>query len=443
MPRKHPAAAPMVPALQLERRALDTLALDPNNARRHPQASLDAIAASLARYGQQRPIVVDTAGVIRAGEGVYLAARALELAHLDVVVSDLSEAELKAYAIADNRTSELSLWDTEQLATTLAEIQQECQVTLDATGFAVADIDRLFAELAGGAAPAAPQPRARGAAETAEEPPELQPPAVPLVREGELWRLGGHVLVCGDCHEESTRTALLAGERAAMALCDPPFAIYGSSTGVGSDVADNKAVAPLFHSLARAVVSSVARHAHAYVCSDWRSIGPMTAACARGGLELANVLVWDKGDFGLGSMYRNCHELVGFFVAAPRRTSHYKAREAGRRTVMQPNVLRFARTGTGGWEAAREPGQRWHNAAKPVDLLSHLIRNSSDDGETVLDLFAGSGSTLLAAHATGRRALCAEIEPSWCDVIVQRWQALTGETAVGPAGETYDSRRPS
>lgn len=428
--------------LHLERRALSSLRLDPRNARRHPQAGLDALASSLARFGQQRPIVIDRTGMVRAGEGVFLTAQRLGWTHLDVVVSELSEPELVAYAIADNRTAELSAWNEEQLAETLAELQALGEVDLAATGFSADELDRMLAELQPEGPAAAPQPRARGVEPDLEPDPEpLEPPAEPVTREGDTWVLGPHRLVCGDAHDQGVREGLLLAERASMALTDPPFAIYGSSTGVGSDVADAKAVAPLFLSVGRAIVSSVARHAHAYVCSDWRSVGPMTQACSRGGLELANVLVWDKGDFGLGSMYRNCHELVGFFIAAPRRTSHYKAREAGRRTVMQPNVLRYPRTGSGGWEREHEPGQRFHNAAKPVRLLQHLIENSSNVGGTVLDLFAGSGSTLLACQESGRAARCLEIEPGWCDVIVRRWQAFTGEDAVDPTtGATFNAR---
>jgi DNA modification methylase len=264
-----------------------------------------------------------------------------------------------------------------------------------------------------------------------DETPE--PPPDPVTQPGDVWQLGAHRLVCGDCFDPPVMKALTGGKRAHMALTDPPYAIYGSSTGVASEVADDSMVRPFFEAMWRVIAGHVVLFAHAYVHCDWRSWSAVWDAGKRAKMAPRNMIVWDKGGFGLGDNYANNHELIAFFARLPAKVMTNPA--TGQRPVYKPNVMHYP----------RPAGQdRLHNAAKPVALLTDLITNSSDDGQTVLDLYAGSGSVLVAAEGAGRVSWSAEKEPQWCDVTIQRWMRLTGGTPTREDGPPWPGlRRPA
>ena len=258
------------------------------------------------------------------------------------------------------------------------------------------------------------------------EPPasplEDVPPApkTPITKAGELWELGAHRLLCGDSFDPEDVGRLMGKAKAAMVATDPPYAIYGSSTGVSSDTVDDKMVRPFFENLGKTILSLIPEFGHAYVCCDWRSWASVWEGFKRAGLAPKNMLVWDKGGAGLGNNYANTHELVGFFSRMPTQKAMSSSRKAGQRAVLRPNILRYPRV----------PGvEREHNAAKPVDLMQELLKNSSDTGAVVVDLFGGSGSTLIAAENCGRVCRLMEMEPRMCDVIIRRWENLTKKKA--------------
>jgi DNA modification methylase len=213
---------------------------------------------------------------------------------------------------------------------------------------------------------------------------------------------------------------VLGGEYADLVCTDPPFAIYGSSTGIGADIADDKMVRPFFERVLKQLARVVPDFGHIYVFCDWRSWGAIWDSAKRAQLSPKNLLVWDKGNGGLGGMYANCHELVGFFAKLPPPKSMKSGKEAGERCVFAPNILRYAR-------ASGE--ERNHNASKPVELVRELIRNSSDKGAVVLDLFNGGGTTLIACEREGRRYRGLDIEPREVDKTIRRWEKLTGGRA--------------
>jgi DNA modification methylase len=438
----------------------EALHQDPRNPRKHDDRNLEAIRASLFQFGQLRPIVVQRSTMqVVAGNGTLQAARLAGWTHVAALVADMSDSQARAFAIADNRTAELAAWDAENLAAALAD--PELDELLGSTGFSADEIEKLIGETAGGLhvepdqatratsatvrsggsiagepedddgedeadGRAEREPAAAAPADADDEVPEL--PKEPKTKPGDVWICGEHQLLCGDSFGDLA-LEFLGRSRFDAVVTDPPYAIYGSSTGVGSDVADDKMVRPFFEALGRRLLGAVRKFAHVYVFCDWRSWSAVSAGMKAAPLTAKNCLIWDKGDFGLGSMYRSCHEFVGFFVAEPKRESHYKEPARGHRLVMQPNVRRQNRTGQGGFESEQEPGQRFHNAAKPVDLLAWLMANSTDEGDRVLDLFGGSGSTMIAAEKCKRRATLVEIEPKFCDVIVARWERMTGQTA--------------
>lgn len=237
-------------------------------------------------------------------------------------------------------------------------------------------------------------------------------PAVPTTQPGDVWTLGEHRLVCGNCFDAPTLAALLEGEKVPMVLTDPPYAIYG----VASDIADDGMVVPFFESMFRAIQDHAEWFAHAYVHCDWRSWAAIWEAAKRAQMTPKNCIVWDKQSAGLGSSYANTHEFVGLFAKLPPEAAVMTVKRVGQRQVHRPNLIRADRV---------RGDDREHNAAKPVSLLSEFIQNSSDPGDVVLDMFAGSGSTLMAADDLDRRGRLVEKSPKWCDVIVARWERVT------------------
>ena len=239
------------------------------------------------------------------------------------------------------------------------------------------------------------------------------PPKRAFSKPGDLWLLGDHRILCGDATKPEDVARVMDGKRADMVFTDPPYALFGNSTGIAG-VADDKMIAPFFRDVFRACVDAVATFGHIYVCCDWHSAHVLRTQAISAGLVPKNLCVWDKGDGGIGAMYQNCHELVWFFGNTPPGKSTAGSKRTGERTVNgKPNIWRHKRA-----------DNELHNAAKPVDMIANAVRNSSD--ETVLDLFLGSGTTLIAAEQLGRKCYGLEIEPRYVDVIVQRFFNLVG-----------------
>lgn len=390
--------------LKVEVVKVETLTPDPNNARTHDKKNLNAIASSLQEFGQRRPIVVTGDGVVIAGNGTLAAAKSLGWTEISVTRTpkEWDYDRARAYALADNRTAELAEWDSVVLADQLLE--------LDAVGWDLAGL---------GFEPLTP-PTNPNEEQAPTELDAIPDNPDPVAKTGDLWLLGEHRVLCGDSFEPKDLERLLNGERVTVVATDPPYAIYGSSTGIGSDIADDKMVQPFFENLARVVSRVLDTFGHAYFCTDWRSWSALWRGATRAGLQPKNMLVWDKGGGGMGNMYAQTHELIGFYVKPPQGKALMSNQQTGQRTVLRPNMLRFSRV---------SQSEREHNAAKPVGLMEELIGNSSDAGDIVLDLFAGSGSTLIAADNLGRRAFVMEMEPKYVDVIVARWERKTGQTA--------------
>ena len=395
---------------------LSELKPDPKNARTHDTRNVEAIMASLEQFGQVKPIVVrKQTGVVVCGNGTLEAAKRLGWEKLAAVRKDLTEAEAAALAIADNRTAELAAWDEQVLGETLRELEQGGELAAEVTGFSREEIDELVAKALEGDGEDEP-----------DEDEELvdNVPKNPVTQPGDVWRIGEHVLHCADSLAEESADRFPAAVD--LVFTDPPYGIFGSSSGVASDITDDKVMVPMFRALAARCARVVKPFGHVYVCTDFRSWGALVAA-ARGSLTLKNGITWDKGGGGLGANYAMTTEWIAFFHRMPfaRRTMQQGA-QTGIRTVHQPNIWRYSRaTGT----------ERLHNAAKPIALVQNAIEASTDEGETVLDFFGGSGTTLVAANLCGRKAVLFEIEPGWCDVIVGRAESLGLKCKREPAAK--------
>jgi len=381
---------------------LEKLRLLPGNPRR---GNLDAVKRSLEAFGQRKPIVARRSDrVVIAGNHTLQAAQALGWSEIAVVWVDDDDTTSKAFALADNRTAQLGDYDEAALAELIGQVGSVDPDLLVASGWDELSVQELVKELD------------IATTKIEDEDSTFDLPIEPITKDGDLWILGEHRVLCGDSFNDENRAQLLNGIKVNMVATDPPYAVFGSSTGVGSDVADDKMVRPFFESLARIVSGHLSLCDHAYFFTDWRSWSALWDGARRGGLKAKNMLVWDKGDGGIGTNYQLCHELIAFYA----KTSANKMwnQETGAKTVLgRPNILRFPRV---------LGDDRQHNAAKPIALMEELIGNSSEPDDVVLDLFGGSGSTLLACQNLGRRAFLMEMEPKFVDVICRRFQKATG-----------------
>ena len=241
------------------------------------------------------------------------------------------------------------------------------------------------------------------------------------VEPGQLWQLGEHRLICGDCTDASVVARVMGGDdQIDLLATDPPFAITGSATGT-EDMSGINIIQPFFRLWLANLCERLPLFGHAYICCDFRTYS-MIDGVAQQHLALKNCIVWYKGDGGLGSMYQNCHELVWFGVRQERR--RVKVNKTGQRTINgQPNVWRYTPpTFISGKDAPL------HTANKPLGMFERMVENSSDAGDIVADPFLGSGTTLIACERLGRRCRGIEISPAYVAVTLQRWADLTGKT---------------
>jgi DNA modification methylase len=359
--------------------------------------------------------------------------------------------------VADNRIQEEATWRTDGLAAIMADWSAAGDTAAriaEESGFSAVEVLELVKRAEG-----KPDPRAVA-------PPACPPPPrVADSKPGTVYQLGPHRLVCGDCTSVTTLALALGGDAASgftdladLVFTDPPFAIYGSSTGLGADIADDKLIRPFFRSILDMIRRVGRPWAHAYVCCDWRSWAAWWDAAGLVKLTAKNKLIWDKGGGGLGSQWANSYEEIGFFSNVPERTRMFSAPSGGARMVLKSNVIHGfpATDGDDGPErgnlVAEDPdgveledgrrallrynrvtgAERVHNAAKPIGLIQELIEASTDPDHLVVDLFGGGGTTLLAAARTGRRAVLCELSPAWCDVIRHRWTAWAREAMIDP-----------
>jgi len=391
---------------------IESIQFDPANARRHGEKNLAAIKSSLARFGQQKPIVVDANGVCRAGNGTLAAAKALGWKEIAIVRSPLSGSEATAYAIADNRSSELAEWDDDVLSQTLAALQIEDEDLALATGFDAKEIDALLApdEV------------------TEDEVPEA--PVEPITKPGDLWILGDHRLLCGDSTKADDVERLMAGAKADLMLTDPPY-----NVALGMNETPEQAKARNRRTDGKVVANDSMSDA------DFREF---LVSCFRCGLDClkpgASFYVWhaDSEGFNFRGAIRDCGEKV--------RQCLVWAKDVlvmGRQDYQwqhEPCLYGWKDGAAHGWYSDRKqttllrfgrPSRNQeHPTMKPVSLFAYLMGNSTAPQGLAYDPFLGSGTTLIAAEQLGRKCYGMEISPQYCDVIVKRWENLTGKKAV-------------
>lgn len=424
--------------LKIEHRPPGDLKPYARNARTHSKKQIAQIAASIKRFGFNNPVLVDKDGVIVAGHGRVAAAQSLGLQTVPVIqLEHLTDAERRAYILADNRLAEKAGWDREILAIELQNLMaDDLDFDVAITGFEMPEIDVLIEQLE-------PQPDKQ---DPADRVPALEDTAV--TRLGDIWQIGPHRLICGDSTEAETYAQLLDGQQAQMVFTDPPYnvPIDGHVSGLGENkhrefaMASGEMSAAEFTGFLRSVFGNLADvsvdGAIHFIAMDWRHMAEVLAAGRGTYAELKNLCVWSKTNGGMGSLYRSQHEL--FFVFKSGTAPHINNVELGKHGRYRTNVWSYA--GANSFSKTRDDDLAMHPTVKPVALVMDAILDCSKRSGLVLDAFAGSGTTLVAAHKTGRRGYGIELDPLYCDVIVRRMKKLSRlEAVLAETGEGFDA----
>src|SRR5579885_98394 len=404
--------------LQIELWPIERLLPYAANARTHPEEQVAQIAGSIAEFGFNVPCLVDERNVLIAGHGRVLGAKRLGLQQVPVTrLGHLTDAQARAFRLADNKIALNAGWDDEMLSAELERLKED-DVALDLLGFAEDELDRLLDGLDAG-----------GASEKEDEVPTL--PTQAVTRPGDLWLLGQHRLLCGDATVATDVERVLDGARPYLMVTDPPYGVdydpnWRNESGVSAtartgkvsndDRADWREAWSLFP-------GEVAYVWHSGIHA--RTVAESLDAC---GFLIRAQIVWAKPRLVLG-----------------RGDYHWQH---------EPCFYAVRKGASGHWQGARDQTTLWtiatgendeateHGTQKPVECMRRPIVNNSAKGDRVYEPFAGSGSTLIAADSVGRVCLALEIDPRYCDVIIERWQRhAAGAAALAGDGRTFDAQK--
>jgi DNA modification methylase len=387
------------------------------NSRTHSDEQVAQICGSIKEFGFTNPVLIDGEGVIIAGHGRTIAAQRLNMKEVPCLRLDyLTEAQKKAYVIADNKLALNAGWDDEMLALELGDLK-DLDFDLSLTGFDDDELNKLLAEAVN-----------EGLVDEDEAP---LPPDEPISKLGDVWQLGSHRVMCGDSTSIDAVDKLMEGQKADMVFTDPPYGMsYGGGRAKGDhalnknggvlikahgmikgDDLEGESLINLVRDAIATCIASSKQGAAYYICFTWRTYSEFEEAIALGGASVANCIVWDKKSIGLGNAnYRPQHEFI-FYV---KGGAWYGDRS-------QSDVWYMSRGAT---------GEYVHPTQKPVELVERAISNSSKPGDLVLDVFGGSGSTLIACEKTSRHCRLVDLDPKYVDVMVKRWQDYTGKQAI-------------
>jgi len=416
------------------------LRANPLNPRKHSTKQIAQLAKSVCTFGFLIPVLTDAEHTIIAGHARVEAAKLLGMTEVPTIcVTDLTEAQIRAFMIADNRLTENAEWDPRLYAENLKYLFVELDVNIDpgALGLEKPEIDLSIQGLT---------PAFEGD-DPADKIPETDDCAL-VTRPGHLWSLGAHCVFCGDAREPQAFDQLMAGRFAAMVVTDPPYnvPIDGHASGKGIVkhpdfvMASGELSRPEFIEFLIRVFILLAKYlvdgALAFIFMDWRHIGEVLAAGEAAFSQLKNLCVWTKDRAGMGSLYRSQHELVFLFKSGT--AAHINNIQLGQFGRYRTNVWNYPSAVSFGHSGEEGNLLALHPTVKPVALVADAILDCSERGDIILDSFLGSGTTVIAAERTGRVCYGLELDPKYVDVTVRRWQAFTGKTAVHvPSGRTF------
>ncbi len=396
--------------MEIEHIKIGDLHQDPANARQHPSKNLDAIKASLTKFGQQKPIVINSQNVVIAGNGTLIAAKEMEWDGLNCVRSELGNVEQVGFAVADNRTTDLSSWDMDILGDTLQSLQED-DWDLSELGFDTDDMGEMdFGDEKTGGNP--------GLTDEDEIPEVTEPTA----KRGQIWKLGEHRVMCGDSTSKDDVDKLMDGEKADLLHTDPPYNVNYSNQDrpkpgkqdlgrIENDVMSDEDFLKFLTDSLTASFDYCDENSSVYIWYASKETLNFHTAAAAAGWNINQQIIWKKPMLLGRGKYQWAHEPCVFGVKGkPWFTDD--------------------RTKTTVWDfGGYDKSKNVHPTQKPVFIPEEAINNSSISGNTVLDLFLGSGSTLIACEKTGRKCYGMEIDPHYCDVIIKRWSDFTGNKA--------------
>lgn len=405
--------------LEVVYRPLASLAPDPRNARTHPRRQIEQIKASIIAFGFTNPLLTDEEGKLIAGHGRLIAARELGLADVPVIqLAGLTEAQKRALRLADNKIALNAGWDIEILKLELADLSlPDIEIDLGLTGFSSGEIDVLLRE--------------------PNDPDDEAIPAVPVdprTRPGDIWQLGEHRIGCGDGRDVGfLRQVIGQDTQVDAAFLDPPYNVkingHANTKGrhrefamASGEMTPTAFRAFLSETLGSCVAVSKPGAVH-FVCMDWRHMDDVSQVGSTLYDPLLNICVWNKSNAGMGSLYRSKHEMV--FVYRVRGAPHYNAVELGKHGRNRTNVWDYASVNS--MRGSRREDLALHPTVKPVAMVADALCDVTRQGELVLDIFLGSGTSLIAAERVGRRFRGVDIDPAYIDVALSRWTSFTGK----------------
>jgi DNA modification methylase len=420
--------------LQIEEVPISLLKRNARSPRVHPEKQIVMLARNMDTFGFVMPCIIDHRNRLLCGNARVEAAGRLGMETVPVIrVGHLNDAEQRALILADAKLAEHGTWNPEVLR---EEIQffTDFNINFDfaTIGFETAEVDIILES-----------------AENQDDPTDISPQQQPISRLGEVWQAGNHRICCGDALAAQSYEAVLNGNLAGLVITDPPFnvRISGHVGGSGEvqhrefamasgEMAPDQFTSFLTNSMRNLATYSRDGSLH-YVFMDWRHCSEILGAGNAIYAELKNICVWCKANAGMGSLYRSQHEFV--FVFKNGHAPHINNINLGVHGRNRSNLWDYA--GINGFGRHRDELLAMHPTVKPVALVADVIKDASARGDVVLDAFGGSGSTLLAAEKTGRRAALIEIDPLYVDVAIRRWQASTGGKAFcASSGQTFAER---
>jgi DNA modification methylase len=395
----------MNPADRPERWAIERLIPYARNARTHSDAQVAQIAASIREWGWTTPILVDEDGTVLAGHGRLAAARQLQMQEVPVVIaSGWSDAKRRAYVIADNKLALNAGWDEQLLALELADLADDFDLNL--VGFTADEIESLK-----------PEKVMKGLTDEDAVPDAPEQPVTVL---GDIWLLGKHRLMCGDSTDVSAVERLMCSAKAEMVFTDPPYGVnyegghfHSGSVNIVRKrknlTGDNSAA---MYTKSIPIIAQVC-HGPCYTWfAETQALSLYDAVLQVG--EIHATLIWHKTNAKYAAMYAQ-------YKQRHEQCLYWKRKDATLRWCGPTNECTV-------WEIKRDASNDFHPTQKPVELAERAITNHS--AEVILDLFGGSGSTLIACEKTNRNCRMMEIDAAYCDVIVERWQDFTGKQAI-------------
>jgi DNA modification methylase len=411
--------------IQIQYRAVADLKLDARNPRQHSQRQVKQLADSIQEFGFVMPVVADDEGQVIIGHGRVLAAKKLGMPRIPVVeIRHLSQAQLKALRIADNKLAQNAHWDERLLGENLLELKAlDRDFDLSITGFSLPEIDLAIQKLS---------------EVLVQDDDASSATGVSVCQVNDVWELDGHRIHCGDATSHAAFERLMKDERADVVFVDPPYnvPIEGHVSGNGKvrhrefaqgagELTREEFVGFLTGSCTLLKTYSKNGAIH-FVCMDWKHLEELLSAGREVYAELKNIVTWVKSSAGMGSLYRSQHELICVFKSGTAR--HINNIELGKNGRNRSNVWHYDSAGT----QARKGNNvlELHPTVKPVQLVMDALLDCSNRGDIVVDSFLGSGTTLLAAERTGRICRGIELDPLYVDTSIRRWQNLTGQDAI-------------